>query len=327
MLDRVGQICTLPSRILVATDLTDIKQILPVAIDYALESKAALKLLHVLPGVSRPDWNPDLHGRRDRSTAKVFSERILEDAATQASQDGAKCTWVTRSGQVAEAVSQMVRQWKSDWVIVGSHGIKKLRQELLGSVAESIFHEVDVPVLAIGTEVAPDRKLPNRKCRILFAAALTRESQAVTDFVLRFAEMYRAELTMLHVVPEVVKAHPSSLRVQAYAEGMFNQILSGIGIKKPRPSYMIERGQVVETILRVASDDHFDLIILGGVSGSSFRTDIMPGVSYRVICGAQCPVLLLKEESHRIIRGRMEEQVRLTSEKVSQSGLPITSRS
>jgi nucleotide-binding universal stress UspA family protein len=317
---RVGKMCTSPSRILVATDLRDLKQILPVAVDYALEFKASLKLIHIISEVNDPDRDPNQRGTRDRGRVTASAARILENAAKKTRQAGVTCTWVTQSGQVAETMSQMVRQWKSDWVVVGSHGIEKRRQNLLGSVAQSIFHGVDVPVLAIGAAVQSGKRPPFRKSRILFAAALTRESRAVAEFVLQFAEVRQAELTMLYVIPEIAKAHPSALRVHAYAEGMFNEILSGISEEKPHPFCVIERGQVVETILRVASDGHFDLIILGGVSGSSFHTDIMPGTSYGVICGAPCPVLMLKGGSHQNIPGS-------TPGKLSQSELPALSLS
>jgi nucleotide-binding universal stress UspA family protein len=193
----------------------------------------------------------------------------------------------------------MVQEWKADRVVVGSHGPRKFRQELLGSVAESIFREVNIPVLAIGPTVQPSSRQLSERRRILLAIALDRQSRAISESVVRFARIHHADLTMLHVIPEIAEAHPSALRIRAYAESRFQQILSGINGEMLPVSCMIEKGPVVETILRVASQGHFDLILLAGVSGSSFRTDIMPGTAYGVICGAPCPVLVLKEEAYR----------------------------
>ncbi len=292
-----GAICSLPSRILLATDLTDLKQTLPTATKYALKFNAELKLAHVLPDVKTPDIDPYLLVHADREAVQHYAETILKDAVKAATKAGVKCTWITRTGQVADTIRQMVQEWNPDRVIVGSHGAQKFQQKLLGSVAEAIFREIEVPVLAIGPAVLRGERPSAKRPRLLFATALDRESRVVTESVLECARMHQADLTMLHVIPNIAKAHPSALRVRAYAERIFEEILSGIGAEGTRPSCMIERGQIIETILRVARQGHFDLLLLGAVSGSSFRREIMPGTAYGVICGAPCPVLVLKNVS------------------------------
>ncbi len=299
MSDRPGLIYTLPSRILLATDLTDLKQIQSVAIHYAQKWKAALKLVHVLPDVNMPEAEPYRPAHADGETARLQAERVLEETAKKAREAGVKCTWTVRSGQVAPAVAGLVEEWRADRLVVGSHGPRKFQQELLGSVAESILRVVEIPVLAIGPVAQHSGKHASKKNRILLATSLDRESLAIAEAVVRFARNHHAELTMLHVMPEIAKAHPSSMRVRAYAEHKFQEILSDVSAGTPLPSCLIEQGPVVETILRVATQGHFDLILLGGVSGSSFRTDIMPGSAYGIICGAPCPVLVLKENPYR----------------------------
>jgi nucleotide-binding universal stress UspA family protein len=294
---QVGNISTLPSRVLLATDLTDLEHTLPVAIDHALKCKAELKLIHVLPDVNTSDTNPSLIVQGDRDGVEGYARTVLEDAAKKAREAGVQCAWTMRTCRVADTIRQVVQEWSPDHVIIGSHGAQKAQQELLGSVAESIFREIEVPVLAIGPVVQHDGKFLSKDTRVLFATALNRESRAVAEAVLEFAKIHQADLTMLHVLPEVAKAHPSASRVRSYAERMFHEILSGIGAEETRPACMIERGQVVETILRVAGQGKFDLILLGAVSGASFRREIVPGTAYGVISRASCPVLVLKEGS------------------------------
>jgi nucleotide-binding universal stress UspA family protein len=293
-----GKIYNLPSRILLATDLTDLKRILPEGIDYALRCKAALKLIHVVPGVSTPDPGLARVLPDDGETARQRAERTLEEASKKATDAGIKNTWIVRSGPVTPTIVQLVQEWRADRIVVGSHGPRKFQQGLLGSVAESIFREVGIPVLAIGPAVHRGRRLPKKR-RILLATALDRQSRAISESVVRFARIHHADLTMLHVIPEVAEAHPSALRVRAYAESRFQEILSNMSGDSSPISCQVETGSIVETILRIASQGHFDLILLAGVSGSSFRTNIMPGTAYGVICGAPCPVLVLKEEACR----------------------------
>lgn len=298
MLSQAGHICFLPARVLLATDLTDLKQILPVAMEYVLKYRAELKLIHVLPDIRTPDADPYLLAPADREAAQHDPEAILNDAVKTATKAGVKCSWLTRTGQVADTIRQVVQEWNPDRVIVGSHGAQKFQQKVLGSVAESIFREIEVPVFAIGPGPLRGKWPSAKRPHILFATALDRESRAVSESVLECARIHQADLTMLHVIPDVAKAHPSAVRVRAYAERMFEEILAGASAESPRPSCMIERGQTVETILRVARRGHFDLILLGAVSGSSFRREITPGTAYGVICQAPCPVLVLKDAFH-----------------------------
>ncbi len=296
---RVGHIYTLPSRILLATDLKDLDQILPVTIAYALKCKAALKLVHVQPEVNMPGIDSDALVHVGPESVRLAYE-ALEQAVKQARTAGvAASTWDLRRGEVAAMIVQIIQEWKADRVVVGSHGSHNIHQGLLGSVAGSILREVEIPVLAIGPASRDSIKDPSKKTRILLATALNRESFAITESIARFARSHEAELTMLHVIPEIAEDHPSAARVRSYAECKFQQILSSITGATESVSCVVETGQIVDTILRVAARGNFDLILLAGVSGSSFRTDIMPGTAYGVICRAPCPVLVIKEEPYR----------------------------
>jgi nucleotide-binding universal stress UspA family protein len=61
-----------------------------------------------------------------------------------------------------------------------------------------------------------------------------------------------------------------------------------------RPEYLVEEGDPVETILRVAQEHKADLIALG------IKNAFLPGVqlrsstAYRIMAGAHCPVLTLR---------------------------------
>ncbi len=97
----VAHICTLPLRILFATDLTDLERILPIAIDYSLKCKAALKLFHVLPGISMSGVNLGLPAAFDGDALSRRAATILEDVAKKATEAGVDCSWDMRTGQVA----------------------------------------------------------------------------------------------------------------------------------------------------------------------------------------------------------------------------------
>ncbi|WP_081823520.1 universal stress protein [Pseudacidobacterium ailaaui] len=296
---QTASICIPPSRVLLATDLADLTHILPVAIAHALKCNAELKLVHVLPDVNTPDVDPTLLVCANPEVVRHYAETVLENAAKEARSAGVNCGWIARPGLIVPTIREIVQEWNPDRFLVGSQGPHKFQLGILGSVAEAIFREIDVPVLAIGPEFQHNPHSASQRARILFATALDRASRTTIRSVIEFAKAHNANLTLLHVMPMVTKAHPSTSRARAYAERFFQEILGEIGEKGLRPTCMIEFGPVVETIHRVAKSGRFDLIVLGAVSGAAFRREIMPGTAYGVLCGAPCPVMVLKDASER----------------------------
>ena len=66
---------------------------------------------------------------------------------------------------------------------------------------------------------------------------------------------------------------------------------------KYRSACHVVYGQPVEAIVAFAKQNPTDMIILGASAHSAFNPRFIPGIAYRVLCEAPCPVLVLKEES------------------------------
>ena len=288
-------LCSPPSRVLLATDLIDLNQVLPVAVAYAQKFKAELQIAHILPDAECPDIDPYLV-HDDRAALERHAGKRLETAVETAAKAGVPCSAIVRSGRTAEALRKIVEEWKPDRVIVGC-GRQKYDRHILGSTAEAIMRALDTPVIAISPSAIEHRGLTGPKPRILFAADLDRESTAIARSVVECAQSHHADLTILHVVPENAE-DAVALGRRSDAERMFQEIFAGMLPEGPRPVSKIEQGSVVETILRIAQQEHADLIVLGGMTASSLRRGGPLGIAYGVLSGALCPVLTLKAESH-----------------------------
>lgn len=288
-------LCSPPSRVLLATDLVDLNQVLPVAVAYAQKFKAELKIAHILPDAESPDIDPYLV-HDDRAALERHAGKRLETAVETAAKAGVPCSAIVRSGHTAETLRQIVQEWKPDRVIVGC-GRHKYDRHILGSTAEAIMRALDTPVIAISPLTIQHRGLAGPKPRILFAVDLDRESAAIARSVVECAQSHHADLTMLHVVPENGE-EAVALSRRSDAERMFQEIFAGLLPEEFRLVSKIEQGSVVETILRIARQEHADLIVLGGMKASSLRRGSPPGVAYGVLSDAPCPVLTLKAESH-----------------------------
>ena len=143
------------------------------------------------------------------------------------------------------------------------------------------------PVLTVGPDLPGSRiKIEN----ILVPTDLSEESMRALPFVVALAGAYGAKVTVLHVLPEETVGNPDK---QKLSEPVCRTM---VHIFEPRlaplqSEFVIESGETVETILKVAREKSADMIVLG------VRDSFLPGVhvrtsvAYRIMAASHCPVI------------------------------------
>ncbi len=198
-----------------------------------------------------------------------------------------KSNAVVQSGILGDALLDEINQNNIDLVVAGTHGRTGFRRLLLGSAVESICRVATCPVLTVG----PD--LPSSKIKvenILVPTDLSEESLRSLPFVTRIAGAYGAKVTVLHVLPEETASNPDT---QKLSEPVCRNM---VHMFEPRlvplkAEFVIESGETVETILKVAREKNADMIVLG------IRDAFLPGVhvrtsvAYRLMATSECPVV------------------------------------
>ena len=286
-----------PRHLLLATDLTDLGFTLPVAKQQALAYQAELRIVHVLPDPDASMMDSALMVYFDEAAMRKSAESTLERVIAETQAAGIPTSFHIPAGDAVKEILHLVGEWKADRLIVGSHGKAKYHHHILGSIAESLLHRIEVPVLAVGPKAAPINSANKEQIHILFAAALDHNSQRLAEFALNVAEHREAKLTLLHVLQNVVPGHPTTVSACGYANRMLQDLLTIKHVRKCTPVCEVAYGQPGESILAYAKHHDTDLILLGASAHSAFNPRFMPGVAYRVLCEAHCPVLVLKEES------------------------------
>lgn len=99
------------------------------------------------------------------------------------------------------------------------------------------------------------------------------------------AKQFGAQVTLLHVIAEDDRAIAESVR--ATMNRGFPELAPF------QPEFMVAAGNTAETVLRVAREKNAGLIAMG------IRNAFRPGVlrertAYRIIAGANCPVLTVR---------------------------------
>lgn len=195
---------------------------------------------------------------------------------------------VVGSGPIDDELCNIIRENKIDLVVAGTHGRTGMRKLLLGSVVEAICRVAACPVLTVGPGLAPRAEIKFN--RILFPTDLSEDSKRIVPYLRRIAEEYKAEVTVLHVMPEELVTNPEAEKlaepIRRNMMHMFETDLAGF-----KPEFLVGFGETVETVLRTARAKKADLIAMGIHNAFLPGVQLRSSVAYRIMAGAHCPVL------------------------------------
>ncbi len=141
------------------------------ALQLARDSGGSVRLLHVIEELAQViAYDP--YGAYPGDLAQVMRDsghKLLADAMAVASSAGVTADerLVEASGQrLAEAVLHEAAAFEADLIVVGTHGRRGLGRVLLGSGAEQIIRQANIPVLVIRSaevEQAPAASVAERQ--------------------------------------------------------------------------------------------------------------------------------------------------------------------
>jgi nucleotide-binding universal stress UspA family protein len=274
-----------PRSILLATDLHDLDLLLPVAIDQARMTGAMIWLLHVIPPEARMSVESEnLLGTQEKK-AFLDAEAILTRVAFQLREKNIACTYVVRRWYPVDQIEEFIREHRIDRLILGTSARGKLDKLLVGSVAEELIRNVDIPVCTLSPHF---RQLAHgTPPRIIFSLSLRHHPEHSFQFATGLAEELNAELTVLHVTgPDRFDD-----AADAGARCKINELVSAAG--RP-PHIRIRSGEPVEEILAECAALRPSLMVLGSIPASTMSARFRNGVVYRVIAQAPCPTFTLR---------------------------------
>jgi nucleotide-binding universal stress UspA family protein len=200
-----------------------------------------------------------------------------------------------QEGNLWPSIEELIKTYGIDLLVVGTRGVGAVEKVLIGSGAEEIFRKARVPVLTVGPSATQEPLFEMEFKNILFATDFGRSAEREAEYAVSLAEKHCSRLRLVHVLP-----HPEAYGEYVMAMKKENSMTQLRELVVTRANlhckldFEVAVGEPVEQVLRIAGKTKADLIIMGAKARSSLAGNVPHTKAYRVVCGAQCPMMTVR---------------------------------
>lgn len=131
------------------------------AIRLAIDQRAKLRIIHVVDELLvAQNFEGYLNAGELIDSLEDAGKKALHNAVALAKKHDLKVEasmFETVGGRVADVIVREAKKWKADLIVMGTHGRRGLGRMVLGSDAEAVLRETQVPVLLVRSAAAKKR--------------------------------------------------------------------------------------------------------------------------------------------------------------------------
>jgi nucleotide-binding universal stress UspA family protein len=208
--------------------------------------------------------------------------------------------------EAPDAYREILRQadrLDADLIVMGTHGRSGFDRLFLGSVAEKVLRKSRRPVMTVPShapDAMPRGPLPFK--RILVGMDFSAAARTALDYAITLAGEADATLTLVHVMEVVPHFHeaasPVAFDMVTWSEDVRKRLRALVS-DSVRSFCTVEEvvtlGKPYCDILQVAREKASDVIVMGVQGRNAADLLLFGSTTHRVLCGATCPVLTLRE--------------------------------
>jgi nucleotide-binding universal stress UspA family protein len=202
---------------------------------------------------------------------------------------------VVQEGIAPDSILSFAQAEKTDVIVMGTHGRRGFDRLMLGSVTDRVMRRAPCPVLAVGKashdSVASEEGRHRRHLsRILFCTDFSDNSERALNYAFSARAEYDAELTMLHVLEEVL---PPAKKEQAIAAAKdeLEKLIPSERRKTPKIKTAVRIGKPYEQIIQLALEAQIDMVAMAVRGRGALDLAVFGSTTYRVLQLGPCPVL------------------------------------
>ena len=214
--------------------------------------------------------------RRQFQEALGEAERSLKDFVDSTlGESGANVERRVVEALPANGIRELAASTGADLIVMGTHGRSGFNRWTLGSVAERVLREIPVPLLTV--RAAPRGPVQ----RIVSPIDGTDASRDAFRLAARLGACFNAEITAVYVHES--GAAPS---VPDLCSWISDEARERCSIRE-----FARHGDPAEEIVALASEEAFDLLVIGAPHKRFFEGLVMGTTTLRAVRHAPCPVL------------------------------------
>ena len=187
---------------------------------------------------------------------------------------------------------------------MGQGIVRTARKESAPVVVANSRHTAGNRTWDPGTRFAPGSCMTTTIRNILLPTDFSEPSARAVEYAASLAKSLGASVHLVHVLEEPVMVGSAwsagwttEARERRYQDGRAKLAAVARTIHRPADSVSVEvrTGSAIEEIVRAAIDYGCDLIVMATHGRSGVKHLVMGSVAERVIRGAPCPVLVVRE--------------------------------
>lgn len=177
-----------------------------------------------------------------------------------------------------DGIRQIAQEAKVDLIVMGTHGRSGVNRLMLGSVAERLLRESDVPVLTVRGDTAAAITPPKT---ILCPVNNTSAAREALSMAAHLARCFGGNVVALYV-----KEGHAGQGIGDLCAWVPDEIRSHCTIKE-----LTREGEAAEEIVSLAKETPCDLMVIGARHRRFFDSTVLGSTTARVVRHAPCPVL------------------------------------
>jgi|SoiMethySBSTD1v2_1073268.scaffolds.fasta_scaffold00895_14 nucleotide-binding universal stress UspA family protein len=205
-------------------------------------------------------------------------------------------------GSVSGEIVRFANELPADLLVMGTHGRSGFDRLMLGSVTEKVLRKVSCPVLTVPAHAPDDIPAPIFR-RVLCAVDFSPPSLVALALAQSIAGEAAANLCVMHVLepvsvfdPVVAVGSESAVTVddaRREARDRLDRLVRDDTRAFTDVQEVVASGKAYREILRAASEQRSDLIVLGA-HGTRLGLPAFGSTTNQVVRQATCPVLTVR---------------------------------
>ena len=208
------------------------------------------------------------------------------------------------TGHPSDEIAKLVSEHRIDLTVVATHGRSGLKRLVLGSVTERLMRILPCPILivkSLESDTAPIQHIGLNIEKILVGCDFSPYSELAFQYGLSLAQEFESEVHLVHVIETPAYKGMMKFSIdpgEEFKNELHARIEEKLSLMIPTdsmawcdPKIVLLNGYPHEEIIRHASLNNIDLIVLG-IRGRNLIEALFTGsTTDRVLRQSNCPVL------------------------------------